>query len=73
LQESANVLPARRQRNEAEFRQNGIAPADAGNAEKDAAKAFVLGGLLQPRARIGDRDEMRGGRTPNRSGARARK
>ena len=61
-------MPSRRQRDQAEFRQNGIAPADAGNAEEDAAKAFVLGGLLQPRARIGNGDEMGGGRAPDCSG-----
>ena len=65
FQEGGNGVPSRRQRDQAEFRQNGIAPADAGNAEEDAAKAFALGGLLQPRARIGDGDEM-GGRPRSR-------
>jgi len=71
-QESASVLSGRRQRDQAEFRQNGIAAADAGNAEEDAAKAFCLGGLLQKRAGIGDGDEMRGGCAPD-GGGRAQK
>src|SRR5260370_24044495 len=45
--------------NEAEIRQHGIAAADAGQPEKDAAEAVAPGDLFHLGAGIGDGDEAR--------------
>ena len=61
VEKRARVVTRRRERHHAEIGKHGIASADAGNAEKDAAKTFLLRGLLQAGARIGDGDEVPGG------------
>ena len=56
---AAQVGAEQRGRDEAEVRQRAVAPADVGVVEEDAPEAALLAERREPRARIGDGDELR--------------
>ena len=58
-QQRAQVGAQQRGRHEAEVRQRAVAPADVGVVEEDAPEAALLAQGREPRARIGDGDELR--------------
>ncbi len=58
LQKAPDVEADRGRRNEAEFRQDGVAPTDRRHTVKDMSKANLARALLQRRAGVGHRDEM---------------